>query len=165
MEPDFAFYRIYKNGIFFDQTTSPSYTDASGVSGNSFKITAVDSNGNESEFSSQIVVILPQNSSGGGGGGGCFIATAAYGSYMADDVMVLRKFRDEYLLTNSAGRAFVRSYYKYSPSVASIISKHDTLRSGTRVVLTPLVYAIKYPLRAGIILVLGGLISIRRKFS
>ena len=39
--------------------------------------------------------------------GGCFIATAAYGSPMAEEIQILRKFRDEYLLTNRMGQALV----------------------------------------------------------
>ena len=49
---------------------------------------------------------------GGGGGGRCFIATAAYGSSMAEDVKVLDRVRDKYLLTNRMGRAIVSFYYK-----------------------------------------------------
>ena len=37
----------------------------------------------------------------GGGGGGCFIATAAFGSYVAPNVKLLRDFRDHYLLTSA----------------------------------------------------------------
>ncbi|MBI4826883.1 MAG: hypothetical protein HY807_10775 [Nitrospirae bacterium] len=85
---------------------------------------------------------------GGSGGGGCFIATAAYGSYLDKNVMVLRKFRDNFLLTNKAGRAFVKFYYKYSPPVAGFIQEHNAVRLTTRAVLTPLVYGIKYPVPA-----------------
>ena len=73
------------------------------------------------------------------GGEGCFIATAAYGSYWEPHVMTLRQFRDEHLLTNKLGTKFVEAYYKYSPSMASYIAEHDSLRSVTRIGLAPLV--------------------------
>lgn len=87
------------------------------------------------------------------GMGGCFIATAAYGSYLDPNVKVLRDFRDNYLLTNSAGKAFVGFYYKHSPPVADFIREHETLRIAARTALTPVVYAVKYPgIAAGAVL-------------
>jgi len=76
---------------------------------------------------------------GGGGGGGCFIATAAYGSYMESHVKVLREFRDRFLLTNTVGKAFVDLYYTYSPPVANFIVNYDTLRLMVRCSLLPVV--------------------------
>jgi hypothetical protein len=83
--------------------------------------------------------------SAGGGGGGCFIATAAYGSYLDPHVYILRNFRDHYLLTNYFGKRFVEFYYKYSPPVAKFIAKNDILKTATRWVLTPVVYGVEYP--------------------
>lgn len=83
---------------------------------------------------------------GGGSGGevstsGCFIATAAYGSYLEGHVMILRNFRDSYLLTNSLGQAFVAFYYRTSPPIADFIAKHDSLRALVRMALAPVVGA------------------------
>lgn len=47
--------------------------------------------------------------------GGCYIATAVYGSYDAPEVIVLRKFRDNYLLHRCWGKLFVKVYYTISP--------------------------------------------------
>ena len=76
---------------------------------------------------------------GGGGGGGCFIASSAYGSYMEPHVVILRDFRDRFLLTNIMGKVFVGLYYTYSPSVADFIANHDTLRALVRWSLLPVV--------------------------
>ena len=79
------------------------------------------------------------------GGGDCFIATAAYGSYMEPEVRVLRQFRDEVLLTHSPGRRIVNWYYRSSPRYAAFIAGDETARWIARVLLAPLVYAIAYP--------------------
>ncbi len=78
---------------------------------------------------------------GGGGdsGGGCFIATAAYGSLLEPQVVLLRRFRDRFLLTNRPGTFFVTQYYKYSPPLADFIAIHPSLRTVTRFLLYPLV--------------------------
>jgi len=82
---------------------------------------------------------------GGGGGGFCFIATAAYGSYLAPEVVILRQFRDKHLMTNPAGRKFIDFYYKYSPPLADFIRESQALKAITRLLLTPVIMLIAYP--------------------
>ena len=77
--------------------------------------------------------------SSSGGGGGCFIATAAYGSYAAPCVMILREMRDRFLLPNSIGKNLVSLYYKYSPPLAGFIANHDNIKIVVRLSLSPLV--------------------------
>ncbi len=89
------------------------------------------------------------------GGGGCFIATAAYGSYMADEVRILRDFRDKWLIPNSMGRAFVEFYYTFSPSVAEFIRGSEIMKYTTRTALAPAVYGVKYPAVSGLVLLAG----------
>lgn len=85
----------------------------------------------------QFDAALPYSSDGGGGG--CFIATAAFGSELAAKVVLLKQFRDKFLLTNGPGTSFVNLYYRYSPPVAEFISRHDALRAAVRILLYPLI--------------------------
>lgn len=96
----------------------------------------------------------------GNGGGKCFIATAAYGSYMAEDVVVLRNFRDRYLVPNRPGRTFVHWYYRISPPIANIIARHKSLRAATRALLLPMVFAIKHPYTAALSFLFQGILLI-----
>jgi parallel beta-helix repeat protein len=73
------------------------------------------------------------------GGEGCFIATAAYGSYLDSHVDTLRSFRDQYLETNPIGSAFVSLYYKVSPPMAAFIDEHPALKPVVRAELMPAV--------------------------
>lgn len=80
---------------------------------------------------------------GGGGGGGCFIATACYGTPMADEVILLKEFRDRDLLSNPVGKTFVRAYYKFSPSIADFINKTPLLKKIIRGILKPIVWVVR----------------------
>jgi len=70
---------------------------------------------------------------------GCFIATAAYGTPMADEIEILREFRDKYLLNNPLGQSLVEFYYKVSPPIAEFITEHPSLKPIVRAGLVPAV--------------------------
>jgi hypothetical protein len=58
---------------------------------------------------------------------------------MAEEIQVLRRFRDECLLTNSLGTALVDLYYKVSPPIAEFITEHPSLKPIVRGALLPFV--------------------------
>jgi hypothetical protein len=76
--------------------------------------------------------------------GGCFIATAAYGTPTAEQIDVLREFRDVVLLESIAGSQFVALYYRLSPPIADFISESKLLRTVVREFLVdPIVWAVE----------------------
>jgi hypothetical protein len=58
---------------------------------------------------------------------------------MAQEVVILREFRDRYLMTHPPGRALVSLYYAWSPMVAGFICRHESLKTLTRITLYPAV--------------------------
>ncbi len=62
----------------------------------------------------------------------CFIATAAYGSPLHQDVALFRRFRDRVLMPSPLGRAFVHAYYRVSPPLADFIAAHPRLKELVR---------------------------------
>ncbi|MCL5966301.1 MAG: M6 family metalloprotease domain-containing protein [Deltaproteobacteria bacterium] len=96
--------------------------------------------------------------------GGCFIATAAYGSPMAPDVLLLREFRDRFLETNAAGRVIVAVYYRLSPPLAAVVASSPVLRAAARVALRPVSLMARFALDTGmaekgaVLLAIGGLV-------
>lgn len=96
----------------------------------------------------QVITVLEDDAVSGDSCRGlcdCFVATAAYGSYLAPEVGALRQFRDQVLMRYRLGRSFVDWYYRVSPEAAAVIAGSESLRWMSRLALTPVVYAVSYP--------------------
>ena len=123
-----------------------------------FSVTAYDSsaNQNESQYSSEVNVALGDAEESALSAivtaipepvspyptlpdEGCFIATAAFGYYDAPQVQILRDFRDEVLLNNAVGRAFVDWYYASSPSAAVYLNQNEQWKPWVQAALFPLI--------------------------
>lgn len=157
--------------IPYQTTSSTSYTDTNVIKDNTYyysiiPIKAVGLIGPASQVNT-VAVSTTESTTSSSSGGGCFIATAAYGSYLHPQVQLLRNFRDQYLLTNAPGRAFVTLYYRCSPPLADLIARHPLLRGAARLALTPLVVAVAHPLISAValLLVIGALLrsQLRRR--
>lgn len=82
----------------------------------------------DNTYDDWVNTIIPVGSEGKSG---CFIATATMGDYNHPIVIELRDFRDNWLLKRSWGIVFTKLYYKYSPTVASVIEKSSILKTVT----------------------------------
>jgi len=72
----------------------------------------------------------------------CFIATAALGTDTAEQLDIVRKFRDEVLLSSTLGAKLVSLYYETSPPLASFLSQHEVARTAVRVGFVDVLVAI-----------------------
>jgi hypothetical protein len=73
----------------------------------------------------------------------CFIATAAYGTPLAPEVVLLQDFRDAYLSRSALGEKFIRAYYRLSPPLARHIRRDRSARLLTRLLLIPVISLVK----------------------
>jgi alpha-tubulin suppressor-like RCC1 family protein len=115
----------------YGQCDVGNWTDIIQVSAGGYHTVGLKSDGTVVAAGGYVSCLLPSS--------GCFIATAAYGSPMAGEIQILRRFRDEYLLTNPLGQAMVDLYYRVSPPIAGFITEHPSLKSMVRVGLAPAV--------------------------
>ena len=153
-DPAVVGYRLYygtSDGNYTEFVEAGNRTDCTvtGLSAGTtyyFAATAYNANGGESAYSNVAsYTTAGATPSPSGSGGRCLIATAAWGSGLAPEVVALKEFRDRHLLTNGLGRAFVEWYYKVSPSAAAFIAEHESLRTAVRWSLSPVVYAVRHP--------------------
>jgi prepilin-type N-terminal cleavage/methylation domain-containing protein len=78
----------------------------------------------------------------------CFVATAAWDDGAHPSVILLREFRDRFLLTWSGGRWIVAWYYARGPAAAAFIYDYPPAATAARVMLAPLVVAAFFLLHA-----------------
>ena len=171
-------FELYRNNEWLTSVTASTYTDQGllPLTTYEYKVKAVDNFGNESPFSPSVEVQTkqqdgpvpdpienPQDPSrdpadpvedpvkdpGEQPIDECFIATAAFGSKFEPAVVLLRHFRDQFLLTNPLGQKFVHFYYTVSPPIAQYIADSEALKFIVKLVLTPIVavvFAIMHPI-------------------
>jgi hypothetical protein len=151
----------YTVNVPFDTTTIPTITATPSIPGASVSVFGpVDLDGSEAERTATVVVtsadgtvtqsyrilFVRSDEPQPPGESDCFIATAAFGSYLDPHVSVLRNFRDTVLVKSSFGTWFIEKYYQYSPPIAALIAGHPLLRAITRIILTPVVLFVANPM-------------------
>jgi parallel beta-helix repeat protein len=82
------------------------------------------------------------------GGTPCPFVKSAEASYLEPHVGAVRAFRDQWLASSAAGKAIVQAYYTNAPAISARMDDEPWMRLATRLAVTPLVFAIVYPLRA-----------------
>jgi len=87
---------------------------------------------------------LPFTTAPGASPSFCFVATAAYGTTTAQQIDVLREFRDVLLLESAVGSQFVALYYHLAPAIADFIARSDLSRTlVSKLLVDPIVWAVE----------------------
>lgn len=73
----------------------------------------------------------------------CIVATATYGSELSPEVMFLRKFRDNIVLSTYSGQRFYTAfnafYYSWSPYFAQFMHQNPWTKTPMKIILYPLI--------------------------
>jgi len=125
-------------------TSTTTRTETSGAATTSVVTSATSSlTTTASTVTATVTVTTGQPSVSASSPSHCVIATAAYGSDMAPDVVYMRYVRDKLIGSTPTGRGLVDGfnvfYYSWSPSLAERIAGNGLLRAIFRVLLLPLV--------------------------
>jgi hypothetical protein len=70
----------------------------------------------------------------------CFIATAAYGTELAPQIQILRKFREERLRSYAFGSTFIKGYELMSPPIAKVLARSPLMRAIMRRMFWPVIW-------------------------
>jgi len=72
----------------------------------------------------------------------CLIATATYGSELAEQVQMLREIRDNTILNTASGSTFMTGfnqfYYFFSPTIADYERENPIFKESVKLAITPL---------------------------
>ena len=123
----------------FFKTGAPAHTSSSPIGTRKINSYSNFSSSTPHSFSSS-----PIGSNFSGRKSGCFIATAAFGSPLVENVKILTAFRDHYLSKSKLGKTFINLYYRFSPEISIYILKKPTLKKLVRVMLIPIIWACKH---------------------
>jgi hypothetical protein len=68
----------------------------------------------------------------------CFIDAAVHADPIANEIGILRKFREKYLFTNPSG-GLLKLYYNFSPPMVEFITENPSLKPIVKAGLLPAV--------------------------
>ncbi|MCX7977581.1 MAG: hypothetical protein N2578_01115 [Bdellovibrionaceae bacterium] len=73
----------------------------------------------------------------------CFIATSAFESPTAPEVLYLQQFRDSRLRNSAFGRRLIATYYRLSPRIAELLDQNSAVKPIVRFILRFMIACIR----------------------